>query len=156
MQKRYYVDSCIWLNLFKKEGDETKGKPYWKIAEEFIEYVMSSEDEEIVYTMPVLREIKLKLPDWQIYSEKEAYIIKEFCFVEVTDEDILFARKLEAESNYTISFFDCMHTAVCKRIGTILVTRDKKLLVFANKYILALKPEYLFEAVKPFNIPFFF
>mgnify|MGYP001585283589 FL=1 len=103
-----------------------------------------------------MSEIKLKLPDWQIYSEKEAYIIKEFCFVEVTDEDILFARKLEAESNYTISFFDCMHTAVCKRIGTILVTRDKKLLVFANKYILALKPEYLFEAVKPFNIPFFF
>ena len=57
MQKRYYVDSCIWLNLIQE-----RGRWYWKIAEEFIEYVMSSEDEEIVYTMPVLREVKPKLP----------------------------------------------------------------------------------------------
>jgi len=152
----YYVDSCIWLNLFKKEGDETKGKPYWQITEEFIAYVMVSEEDEIIYTMPVLREIKLKLPEGQIYSEKEAYIIKEFCFVEIRDEDISFARKLETESGYTISFFDCIHTAVCKRTGAMLVTRDKKLLIFANKYICALKPEQLLEAVKPFDIPFFF
>lgn len=155
MKKRgYYVDSCIWLNLFKKEGDASKGKPYWEIAEEFIEMVMHSAGSEIIYTMPVLREIKLKLPD-SVYSEKEAYIITEFCFVEVTDEDVSFARKLEAESGYSISFFDCIHTAVCKRIGAMLVTRDKKLLIFANKYICALKPEQLIEAVKPFDIPFF-
>jgi len=153
MQKRYYIDTCIWLNLFKKEGDASKGKPYWQIAEEFIEWVL--EDDEIIYTMPVLREIKLKLAE-SVYREKEAYIIKEFCFVAITDDDISFARKLETESNYTISFFDCIHTAVCKRTGAILVTRDKKLLIFANKYICALRPEQLIEAVKPFDIPFFF
>ena len=36
-QQRYYVDSCIWLNLFKEEGDPTKGIPYWTLAKKFIE-----------------------------------------------------------------------------------------------------------------------
>jgi len=34
----YYVDSCIWLNLFKKEGDVAKGVPYWEITKKFIEF----------------------------------------------------------------------------------------------------------------------
>ena len=44
VQKTYYVDSCIWLNLFKKEGDPTKGAPYWKITQEFLEGVIFSEN----------------------------------------------------------------------------------------------------------------
>ena len=36
MKKEYYIDSCIWLNMFKNEGDSSKGVPYWKIAKEFI------------------------------------------------------------------------------------------------------------------------
>lgn len=34
--KRFYLDTCIWMNLFKKEGNPEKGVPYWKIAKEFI------------------------------------------------------------------------------------------------------------------------
>lgn len=60
-QKSFYVDSCIWLNLFKKEGDSNKGVPFWKIAEDFVRKVMFSEDEEIVYSGLVLREIRFKI-----------------------------------------------------------------------------------------------
>jgi hypothetical protein len=57
----YYVDTCIWLNLFKKEGDSTKGTPFWKIADEFVGKVMVS-GSEIVYTDIVLRELEIVLP----------------------------------------------------------------------------------------------
>lgn len=26
MSKEYYLDTCIWLNIFKKEGNESRGK----------------------------------------------------------------------------------------------------------------------------------
>ncbi len=37
--KEYYVETCIWLNFFKKEGDATKGIPYWKLARDFVDQV---------------------------------------------------------------------------------------------------------------------
>jgi len=33
---QYYVDTSIWLNFFKKEGDPTKGVPYWQLAKAFL------------------------------------------------------------------------------------------------------------------------
>lgn len=142
-KRRYYVDSCIWLNLFKKEGDASRGKPYWEIAEEFVEWVIHSADSEIIYSGIVLKEIKFKLPSELDSNEKEAYLKREFTPVRVTEEDKAFARKLEAESNYQISFYDCIHIAICFRLALILVTRDKSLLVFARRYIMAEKPENL-------------
>ena len=59
VQKSFYIDTCIWLNLFKKEGDPSKGVPYWKIAEDFIDAIMFSQDKEIIYSGFV----KLKLLD---------------------------------------------------------------------------------------------
>ena len=68
-QKPFYVDSCIWLNLWKKEGDATKGVPYWKIAKDFIERVIFSEHEEIIYSGFILKELKYKL-DENTFNEK--------------------------------------------------------------------------------------
>jgi len=45
---KYYLDSCIWLNLLKKEGDASKGKPYWQIAKDFIDNLQ--DDAEIAYS----------------------------------------------------------------------------------------------------------
>lgn len=145
MKKRYYLDSCIWLNLFKKEGDPTKGVPYWKLAEDFIKKVMFSEH-EIVYSGLVLKELKHKLNDDKLFKERHEFLKSEpkFSFVTVTDEDYTFARKLESEFNFEISFFDCLHTTICKRINAILVTRDKVLIEAARKYAVVDKPENLF------------
>ena len=145
MQK-YYLDTCIWLNLFKKEGDASKGISYWKIAERFIEKVMFSESKEIIYTGFVLKEMKYKL-DKATFDEKTLFLAREnkFRFVKAIQEDYSLAQKLESEFKYRISFFDCMHIAVCKRLDTILITRDKELLKFAKKYLVAKKPEDLFN-----------
>jgi predicted nucleic acid-binding protein len=144
-QKSFYVDSCIWLNLFKKEGDPTKGVPYWKIAEDFINKVIFSEDKEIIYSGQVLREIQFKLNNEELFKDRLEFINGEEKFkrIDVTKEDSAFARKLESESNFDISFYDCIHIAICKRLNIVLVTRDNDLMEFAKDYISVDKPENL-------------
>jgi len=143
-QKSFYVDSCIWLNLFKKEGDPSKGVPYWKIAEDFIEIIMFSQDKEIIYSGFVLKELKFKLEE-TVFKEKLLFFKEEekIRFVKAEEEDYSFARKLESELSYELSFYDCLHIAVCKRLNLILVTRDDILIQFAKKYIESDKPENL-------------
>lgn len=144
-QKSFYVDSCIWLNLFKKEGDPSKGVPFWKIAEDFANKIMFLEDEEIIYTGLILREIQFKIGDETLFKEKNEFLKEEpkFRFIEVTEEDYSAARKLESDSGFEISFYDCIHTAICKRLDFVLVTRDNKLIDFAKEYITVKKPEEL-------------
>jgi len=144
--KSFYLDTCIWLNLFKKEGDFSKGVPYWEIARDFIEKVMFSKNEEITYSSLIIKEIKFKISNENILKEKLLFLKEEdkFRFVEVTEEDYSFARKLESELKYELSFYDCLHIAICKRLNFILVTRDKDLIRIARRYILVEKPENLF------------
>jgi len=141
-QKSFYLDSCIWLNLFKEEGDANKGIPYWKIAKDFIEIIMFSKDKEIVYSGFVLKELKHKL-DATIFDEKTLFLKNEerFRFIKATEEDYSLGRKLESGSQFDISFFDCIHVAICKRINSTLVTRDSKLIDFAKDFIEVKKPE---------------
>ena len=145
-QKSFYLDTCIWLNLFKKEGNPTKGVPYWEIARDFIEKVMFSKNEEIIYSSLIIREIKFKICNENILKEKLLFLKEEdkFRFVEVTEKDYSFARKLESELKYELSFYDCLHIAVCKRLNFILVTRDKDLIRISRRYISVEKPENLF------------
>lgn len=140
-QKTYYVDACIWLNLFKKEGDPNKGTPYWKITQDFLEKIMFSED-EIAYSGFVLKEIKFKISE-KDFIEKREFLESEpkFSFVKATPDDYYLARKLESEFEFEISFFDCMHVAISKRLGYILITRDKLLIQYAKKHVEVYKPE---------------
>lgn len=145
MVKKYYIDSCIWLNLFKKEGDPSKGsRSYWKIAKDFIESVLFSDKKEIIYSGFVLKELKFKLSE-SLFKEKLRFLKGEekFKFAKAIEGDYALSRNLEEESDYEISFFDCLHIALCKRLNLILVTRDADLIEFAQKYILVVKPEDL-------------
>ena len=141
-QKSFYLDSCIWLNLFKEEGDSNKGVPYWKIAKEFIEKIILSKDKEIVFSGFILKELKHKLDD-STFEEKLLFLKNEekFRFIKATEGDYTLGRKLESESKFDISFFDCIHVAICKRVNSTLVTRDLKLIGFAKDYVEVIKPE---------------
>lgn len=143
---RFYVDSCIWLNLFKREGNSNKGKPYWEIAVDFINRVIFSDDKEIFYSDCILREIKCILNNDKLYKEKYFFLKEEpkFKCIKSIAEDKILARKLESKSGFEISFYDCLHIAICKRTGSILVTRDYNLIEFAKDYIEVQKPENLF------------
>jgi len=142
---RYYLDTCIWLNLWKREENLITGVAYWKIAKEFIEKVIFSENEEIVYSGFFLKELKFKLKDEDLFREKLAYLKgeKRFWFVKAVEGDYDFARKFKFLSKFELSFYDCIHIALCKRLKLILVTRDRALIRFAQKYIQANTPENL-------------
>lgn len=118
----YYLDTCIWLNLFQKEGDPTKGKPYWEIAEEFLTQIKQSEEDKILYSSIVLRELEIKLKPL-IYEESKN-ILKQakFLNIECLDKDKEKARKLESKYYFSISFYDLVHLSITKRIGAVLIT----------------------------------
>lgn len=142
---KYYLDTSIWLNLFKKEGDETKGKPYWMIADEFVKGVILSENKEILFSSVVLRELQINLLP-EDYRERENYLYRnpKFSDVAILQEDKAEARKLESKYNFDISFYDLVHLVVSKRLNAILLTRDRKLLEIArDNDVDARKPEDL-------------
>jgi predicted nucleic acid-binding protein len=143
--KRFYVDSCIWLNLFKKEGDESKGVPYWKIAKSFLKKVALSENAEVLYTSFILKEINRKIQDSSLFRKHLGFMrsSKRFIFIDCLKEDYILARKLESESGFSISFIDCINVAICMRLNAVLVTRDRNLIDFALSHIDVGKPEYL-------------
>jgi predicted nucleic acid-binding protein len=136
-QKTYYVDSCIWLNLFKKEGDETKGVPYWKIAKDFLD-----KNNRLIISTIVLKELSFKVENF----DQTMKFFKDTEFVEIIktkQEDYDLARKFEDEEEFKISFYDYLHVAIAKRLNIPLITRDKDLMDFANKHIEVYKPEDL-------------
>jgi len=136
----YYVDSCIWLNLWQKEESNT-GILYWKIAKDFLEHVRNSTNRSLVSSGFVIKELKYQIPNERLFNER-LLTLKKFCkLVKATNDDYTLARQFEAESRFEISFFDCMHAAISKRMGYILVTRDRKLIQFSKKYINVIRPE---------------
>jgi len=141
MKNSYYVDTCIWLNLFKKEVNKKGGIPYWKIAEDFIK-ILEEKQEKIIVSTIVLKELYFTL------KEKFPIInrfLKESDFIEIiktSPEDYELARKWEKE-NKTLSFYDYLHTAITKRLNLCLITRDEDLIRFAKSHVNVLKPEEL-------------
>ncbi len=138
----YYLDTCIWLNLFKKEGDSTKGKPYWIIAEEFIDNVRKNDGNIVVSTI-VIKELTFKLDNinkaLKFFKENSDFI----SLVKTSSDDYDIARKIEYKNNFKIGFYDCLHIALAKRLNSILITRDRDLIDIAKEYVLVNRPEEL-------------
>ena len=137
-QKTYYVDSCIWINLFKKEGDSTKGVPYWKLAKDFLEA-----GNNIIVSTIVLKELSFKIKDKFDYVMRFFKHSDTIQLIKTVNEDYELARKFESEEKFSISFYDYLHVAIAKRLDIALITRDKDLIDFAGKYIEVFKPEDL-------------
>ena len=137
-QKTYYVDSCIWINLFKKEGDPTKGVPYWQLTKSFLE-----KNDNIIVSTIVIKELSFKIEEKlnQVMKFfKENILIK---MIKTLPEDYDLARKFENEEEFKISFYDYLHVAISKRLKIPLITRDNDLIAFAKKHIEVYKPEDL-------------
>ncbi len=138
----YYVDSCIWLNLFKNEKSYS-GKDFGKIAKQFFDFSLRN-NHEIVLSSFIIREMQFVLSEKD--SKKVIDKIKHTTFFKkhfVSKNEFLFARFLEKEFNYSISFFDCVHLSICMKNNFVLVTRDNLLIKKSNGY--AKKPEELLK-----------
>jgi len=137
----YYIDSCIWLNLFKNEKSKS-GKDFGKITKMFFEYSLEKKH-TIILSSFVIKEIQFVLSEEEHNKviqklKKATHFRKHF----VSELEFNFARVLEKEFDYTISFFDCIHLSICIKNNFILVTRDNLLIKKSNG--IAIKPENLF------------
>jgi predicted nucleic acid-binding protein len=137
---KYYVDTCIWLNYFKKEV--RNNVKYWEITKNFLNFVIQSKSKIIVSTI-VIKELKFKLgAKFNIILEnlrKDDSII----LISTTSQDYQLARQLERINNFKLSFYDFLHIAICKRLNISLITRDKDLIKIGTYYIEINKPEDL-------------
>lgn len=142
--KGFYLDTCIWLNLLKRECQLVSGKPVWIVARELIEQIVFVEEKKIFYSGLILKEIANKMKEEISLTKLKRYFsdIKAIP-VATTEEDYLLARRIEKQSGFCIGFYDCLHIAICRRLELALVTRDKALIEFANGQIEVKRPEEL-------------
>ena len=143
MKKSYYIDTCIYLNLWQKEVDDNTGAMLWKFAKDFLE---KAEKESIVYYSGfILKELKFILTDEEFDKKKVLFESSpNFRRVFLSEEEFNLARKIEKESNYEISFYDITHMLLAKKTKSLFITRDNKLINISKKYdIVAKRPEEL-------------
>ena len=128
--------------MFKKEGDPTKGTPYWQLAKDFIEHV-EEENGIIIVSTIVLKELSFKLggkfDEVQQFFKESGFI----SIVKTTTKDYNLAREFE-QQHQSLSFYDYLHVAIAKRLNVPFITRDADLLAFAKNMIAIFKPEDLF------------
>ena len=135
-----YVDTCVFLNLWKQEISEY-GVPLWKRAQQFFDYV-EAESVPMIFSPFVIRELRHLAPAemfaTRLRALNERGLLSE---VRVNAVDYELARLLHQEAGYGISFFDSMHVALSMRTDAVLITRDRELLAFARGRCRAALPE---------------
>ncbi|MBU2638262.1 MAG: type II toxin-antitoxin system VapC family toxin [Nanoarchaeota archaeon] len=134
--KGFYVDSCIYINLWRKEEGKDK-KRLWEIAEQFFS---RHEQDRIYYSGFILKELQFVLKADEFKKCRLAIIARlNFRRLFLSNSEMANARKIESEINYEISFYDIIHMLLAKQANAILITRDRKLIKIAARYFVNAK-----------------
>jgi len=143
-KKSFYVDACIYLNLWQQEGDDRFGIPYWKIALDFFEK-FDGKDAIFYFSGFLLKELEHILSKEEFQGKRALFESSpNFKRLYLSDKELKQARKIESDMGYEISFYDIIHMLLAKKSKSILVTRDRKLLDVSRRYgVEADKPEDL-------------
>lgn len=143
--QNFYVDTCIYFNLWKKEIDE-KGNPLWLFAKNFFE-AANINNSNIFYSGFILKELLFVLSTEE-YLEKRNFVEENKIFEKVflTQEEYQKATKLKNKINTDCSLFDIIHIILADKTNSTLITQDKELLTLANYlHITAKKPEDIID-----------
>lgn len=140
MNKNYYIDSCIYLNLWQKERSKL-GKPLWRHAKDFLDRI-EQEDSIVYYSGFLLKELSFILTESEFVKKRLMFESSpNFKRTKLSLNEYELARKIESRTK-NISFYDIIHMLLAKKNNSILITRDRELLKLAKKYkINAKKPE---------------
>ncbi len=138
----FYIDSCIYLNLWQKEKGNIFGKPFWFIAKEFFEYADNT-NSKIYYSGFILKELYYKLTKNEFLKKINLIeSLPNFSKVTLNKNEYENARKIEKRVNFAVSFFDIIHLILARKTNSLLITRDKKLIKIAKRFgVTAKKPE---------------
>lgn len=137
----FYVDTCVYLNLWKKETDE-KNRPLWKFAKDFLDIAFQNKT-KIVYSGFILKELLFILSTEEYLSKKEIFEDnKLFEKAILSEKEYSTAIEMKNKNKFNCSLFDIIHTLIAKKTNAILITRDEDLIVFARSLsVTAKKPE---------------
>ena len=140
--KRYYIDTCIYLNLWQKE--EINGIKLWKYAKDFLESI-DKKSETIYYSGFIFKELMHILAEEEFQKKKILFESSpNFKKVILSEREFQIARQIEKETKSSVSFFDIIHMLLAKKTNSILITRDNKLIQISKKYgVEVKKPEEL-------------
>ncbi len=135
----YYVDSCIYLNLWQKE--EVNNKKLWKYAKEF--FVLVSDNEEVIYYSGFLLKELMFILTIEEYLQKTELFNSQSNFKKIylSENEFKLAKEIK-KLNSKISLYDIIHMILTKKTNSILVTRDRDLILLAKYYRVSVrKPE---------------
>jgi predicted nucleic acid-binding protein len=142
----FYVDTCVYLNLWKKEKSFVFGKPSWVVAKNFFDYI-SRRELTIYYSGFLLKELYYKLTNEEFVT-KRALIESSNNFIRISldYEEYKKAAEITKKLASGISFFDVMHLILARKAQSVFITRDKELLKIARKFgVVAKKPEEVID-----------
>jgi len=129
----YYIDTCIYLNLWQKEVGFS-GVSYWEIAKKLFEFI---EEKGIVmyYSGFILNELKFILSEKEFGNKKVLFEnMPNFKKIGLERNELDEARKIENETKFEVSFYDIIHMVLARKTNSVLITRDKRLMKIAKKY----------------------
>ena len=144
MSKNFYVDTCVYLNLWQKEVEKKTGVKLWRLAQRFFEKA-EEKDFIIYYSGFILKELSYILIREEFYKKKIMFESSpNFSRLILGRDEFEEARKIEKEIHSEVSFFDIIHILLARKSNSVLVTRDKKLISLAVRCnVNAKKPEEL-------------
>ena len=135
MQKRFYLDTCIWRDLLedRKSGYSFLGESAFQFLKNCREF-----DCRVLCSNLVLDELGA------YFTEKEiSFLLEPFLdlmeFVEYTKEETIEVR-LVVNKILGVHFADVLHALVSRDNNAVLITRDKHFELL-NEIVISLKPE---------------
>jgi predicted nucleic acid-binding protein len=140
---KFYLDTCIWLNIYKKN----EKKKEFEESKKLIEKLLFNNKHKIYYSGFILKELRHKLSEKSFQKIRLFLRNEKTIFIKANEQDYELARKFEKSEKNNISFFDYLHFSLCKNRELVFVTRDKELLNFSKDKINAFRPDELLERI---------
>jgi predicted nucleic acid-binding protein len=130
---KYYIDTCIFLNVWKREVGPNKKKPFYLSAHKFLQQY----SDKLLISTAVLYELEKQLTP-QEFEERCAQLKK--CEIISIPQDVEEqAKRIYQEIEERISMSDIIHMLLAEREGAILITRDRALIRTAKEYYITVK-----------------
>lgn len=131
--RSFYVDTCVYLNLWKKEKGSIFGRPLWLITKKFLDKIIS-QNHTIYYSGFILKELLNKLSTEE-YLNKRQFFEDNTLFrkVMLTKEEHEKAIAIKKNLQTNCSLSDIIHIMLAKKTNSILITQDKELLNLSNR-----------------------
>ncbi|HIH24852.1 TPA: PIN domain-containing protein [Candidatus Woesearchaeota archaeon] len=141
---RFYIDTCVFLNVWKKEIGPIPRWSLWRRSNEFLTFAL--QHHTVITSQAVIRELQFQLPPTTFKEKKADIFASGITVLQVPEQLASIARKIESEEQFSISYYDILHVLIAQEQSAILVTRDRKLLSLAKrKGVAAGTPEHFMQ-----------